>query len=80
MLGYKTLIVAPESSVEQVAEAGHLTRGRISTHMLLWLGATAGFSGEAMGLKPPWSRLGIPQWYALCSPRGCVYAKSSGGG
>jgi hypothetical protein len=34
-LGYKTLIVAPEPSVERVAGAVHSTGGRIGTHMLL---------------------------------------------
>jgi hypothetical protein len=33
--GYKTLIVAPEPSVEQAVIAVHSTRGRIGTHMLL---------------------------------------------
>jgi hypothetical protein len=33
--GYRIPIVAPESSVERVARAVHLTRGRSGTHMLL---------------------------------------------
>jgi hypothetical protein len=32
---YKTLIVAPEPSVERVAGAGHSMVGRTSSHMLL---------------------------------------------
>jgi hypothetical protein len=35
--GYKTLIIALESFIERVAEAVHSTRGRIGTHMLLWV-------------------------------------------
>jgi hypothetical protein len=34
-LGYKTLIVTLEPSIERVAEAVHLTGGRIGTYMLL---------------------------------------------
>jgi hypothetical protein len=34
-LGYKTLIVAPEPSVERVVRAIHSMGGRIDTHMLL---------------------------------------------
>jgi hypothetical protein len=33
--GYKTAIVAPEPSVEQVVKVGHLMGGRIGTHMML---------------------------------------------
>jgi hypothetical protein len=36
-LGYKTPIVAPEPSVEQVAGAGHSMGGIIGTHMMLWV-------------------------------------------
>jgi hypothetical protein len=35
-LGYNTLIVAPEPSVERVAEAGYSMMGGIGTHMVLW--------------------------------------------
>jgi hypothetical protein len=31
------VIVAPEPSIERVAVAGHLMRGRICTHMMLWV-------------------------------------------
>jgi hypothetical protein len=33
---YKTLAVAPEPSIEQVAEAGRLMDGIMGTHMVLW--------------------------------------------
>jgi hypothetical protein len=35
--GYKTLKVAPEPSVEQVAEAVYLTGGKIGTDIILWV-------------------------------------------
>jgi hypothetical protein len=35
-LGYKTMTVAFEHSVEWVAGAGRLMDGRIGTHMILW--------------------------------------------
>jgi hypothetical protein len=35
-LGYKTMTVAFEHSVEWVARAGRLMDGRIGTHMILW--------------------------------------------
>jgi hypothetical protein len=34
-LGYKTLIIAPEPSVERAARAIHLTGCRICTHIIL---------------------------------------------
>jgi hypothetical protein len=36
-LGYETLMVSLEHSIEQVAKVGHSTGGRIGTHMLLWV-------------------------------------------
>jgi hypothetical protein len=35
--GYKTPTVAPEPSIERVAEAVCSTGGRIGTHMVLWV-------------------------------------------
>jgi hypothetical protein len=35
--GYKTLIVAPEPFVKQVIGVICLMRGRIGTHMILWV-------------------------------------------
>jgi hypothetical protein len=35
--GYKTLTIAPESSVESVVRAVHTMGGKIGTHMILWV-------------------------------------------
>jgi hypothetical protein len=41
------------------------------------VGTATGFGGKPMGLKPPWSWLGISQWYPPSSPWCCSWAEST---
>jgi hypothetical protein len=50
---YKTTKVALEPSIDWVA--GRSLDRRHNRYPYITVGTTAGFGGEAMGLKPPWS-------------------------
>jgi hypothetical protein len=41
--------------------------GRQNRYSYVTTGASTGFSGKIIGLKPPWSQLGIPRWCPSCS-------------
>jgi hypothetical protein len=64
------MILDPDSSLRDFCQAGGRRRsldGRQNRYSYVTTSAAVRFGGEIMGLKPPWSQLGILRWYPPCS-------------
>jgi hypothetical protein len=64
-------VQVPDSSHRAFRRAGHRSHsldGRQNRYSYVTTCTATGFSGEAMGLKPPWSCLRIPRWYPPFTP------------
>jgi hypothetical protein len=65
----------PNNSPRAFHRAGGQSRSfnvRQNRYSYVTAGASTGFGGEIVGLKPPQSSLGIPWWCPPCSPRDYV--------